>query len=354
MKTFAPFAFLFAFCAGLIACAAAVPGSVEWSDGRKVDGDLSLTPGKDIRLFEVKTQASIRLEDVKEIAMTPEKEEMREGYYFTEAGQAAQTKTGEIYPVRYFKAKITLKDGKVLEGHLYTTVLYLEGAEKTEKVVLLAKQTGQLNQKIESIVYPKSIRLNVSGTTTATCRIDLTTDKLTGIRSITVISLPDLALLDAAPEAKDKPAWSIPFGDPKRVIFAVEAADGIHVAWPAANDPEAARAVEASLASSDMRDFYDKRTLLGCAGDSESGDVFSLVLMERDTNTHSFAKDKIPWTIAVLRWKYIPEEKKTTLLNRVMIATGRNEGSSKPPVVFKSADLLSRIALTHSKPEAAP
>ena len=101
------------------------PGWVEWSDGRKIEGAISLTPGKDLRLFSGGSQVSLQLDEVKEMRFKPEKEEMQEGFYFPNAGQATQAKTGEVYPVRLLQTKITLSDGKVLEGHLFTTTLYV-------------------------------------------------------------------------------------------------------------------------------------------------------------------------------------------------------------------------------------
>lgn len=322
----------------------AIPGVVEWSDGRKVEGAISLTPGKDIRLFEVKTQASIRLEDVSEIAMAPEKEEMREGFTFAEPGQAKQEKNGEIYPVRYLKATVTLRDGKILAGHLYTTVFYIESEEKTEKLVLLAKQTGKVGQKVEDVVYPKRIRLQGSTRATASsCRIDLGLPTMQGIKSIVVFSKPDLTLLDATREGSSQ-VWSIPLGDPMRILFAAEMPNGLCVAWPANNHAEAAAAVEASLASKEMKDFYDKRTLLGCFAEGEEGDVYSLVLMVRTEQTHSFKSDQKPWSICVLRWKYDAGEKKTTLLNRVNLFSGRAEGDVPLPHATLDAKLLERIS----------
>jgi len=114
-------------------------GSVEWSDGHKLAGAISLTPGKDLRLFTTTGQVSVQLSEVKELRFKPEKEEMREGFYFPNAGQATQAKTGEIYPTRSLQTEIVLADGKVLTGHLFTTTLYVETDTNTEKVVLIAQ-----------------------------------------------------------------------------------------------------------------------------------------------------------------------------------------------------------------------
>lgn len=319
-----------------------IPGTVEWSDGRKSEGVLSLTPGKDIRLFEDKSQASLRLADIRTITLIPEKEEMREGFYFPEPGKAAQEKTGEIYPTRGLRAKIILLDGRVLEGHLYTTMLYVEKADDTtEKIPLLAKQTGKVGQKLADISYPALITLQ-SANQTSSLRLDLSKSGLKNIESLVVVSKPDLTILDARRDGQKTMSWSIPFGDPSRILFAAVCSDGIHVSWPDASNAEATQAVEASLST--MRDFYDVKKLVGCFFDAGKGDVYSLVLLSRTEKTHSFEKGKEPWTLVILRWKYDPEEKKTTLLNRVPITSGRTEATAQPPSVFKESALFSALS----------
>jgi hypothetical protein len=62
-------------------------GAVEWSDGHKVAGAISLTPGKNLRLFTKDTPVTLSLDEVKEIRFTVEKEQMWEGFYFPNAGR---------------------------------------------------------------------------------------------------------------------------------------------------------------------------------------------------------------------------------------------------------------------------
>ena len=89
--------------AGGVARADGRTGAVTWSDGHRESGQISLTPGKDLRMFTGAGQVSLKLDEVKEIHFKPEKEEMWEGFYFPNAGQATQVKTGEVYPIRYLK-----------------------------------------------------------------------------------------------------------------------------------------------------------------------------------------------------------------------------------------------------------
>ena len=348
MKRFRQLSLQVALIAGLFSLSQGVaraegrPGSVEWSDGRKLGGAISLTPGKDLRLFTSTAQVSLELDEVKEIRFKPEKEEMREGFYFPNAGQATQAKTGEVYPVRYLQTEITLGDGKVLEGQLFTTTFYVETDDATEKVVLMAKQTGADGQKLADLPYTTLIRFDDGSPSAGSSQIDLTNAGLSGIQPPVVVAKPDLGVLPLQ-QIAGKQIWTVPLGDPGKLLFAVEAGDGIYVAWPEAEaDPSIQQAVNDSL--KEMQDFYDTRTLLGCFADADAGDVYSLVMLKRMGTTYSFSADKKPWSLVILRWKYDADVKKTTLLNRVPLATGRAEGNSQPPAVFKKAALLPDIS----------
>ncbi len=321
------------------------PGNVEWSDGHKLEGTISLTPGKDLRLFTAQGQVSIQLDELKELRFKPEKEEMSEGFYFPNAGQATQVKTGEVYPTRTLQTQITLANGKTLEGHLFTTTLYVETDANTEKVVLMAKQTGTNGQNLSDLIYPTLIHFDGDAKFAGSSQVDLTQSTLALTKAAVIVAKPDLTLLPLQ-QTDGKSIWTVPSADPTQLLFSVEAKDGIHVAWPQANfpdpelDPIIEKAVETSL--KEMQDFYDTRTLIGCV--NEGDDVYSLVMMKRIAPTDGFSADRIPWSLVILRWKYDSTEKKTTLLNRVSLAMDRAEGNSPLPTVFKEPDLLRDIS----------
>jgi hypothetical protein len=318
-------------------------GSVEWSDGHKLAGAISLTPGKSLCLFTGAGQASLSLDEVKEIRFKPEKEEMWEGFYFPDAGRTTQVKTGEVYPIRYLQTQITLANGQIVEGHLFTTTLYVEtDDDATEKVVLMAKQTGANGQKLADLIYPTAIRFDTGAASAGSSQIDLTQAGFVLPHPPVILAQPDLAQ-PPMEQTPGKPIWTVPVADPDRIIFAVEAGDGIHVAWPDTEaDPAVRQTMEGGLKM--MQDFYDTRTLLGCFAEGDGSDIYSLVMMKRAGTTYSFSADKIPWSLAILRWKYDPEQKKVMLLNRVLLATGRAESNSPLPKVFKQPELLKDIS----------
>ena len=336
------------------------PGSIEFSDGHKLAGAISLTPGKDLRLFTATGQVSIELNEVKELSFKPEKEEMREGFNFPNAGQATQAKTGEVYPTRSLQTEITLADGKILDGHLFTTTLYVESDTVTEKVVLMAKQTWTNGQKLSDLVYPTLIHFNDAAVLAGSSQIDLSESGLSITHAPIVVTAPELAVLPVQ-ETPVKQVWTVPQGNASILFLSIETSNGIHVMWPqepianngiikgwpspsyppAVDDPAIHQAVQTAL--TEMQDFYDTRTLLGCF--AEEDDVYSLVMMKRLGPTDSFKADKIPWSLVLLHWKYDRDAKKPTLLNRVSLAMGRSEGNSPLPQVFKEPE-LSRNILT--------
>ncbi|MEI9998996.1 MAG: hypothetical protein WDO13_07405 [Verrucomicrobiota bacterium] len=345
---------LVAFASFAAARADGRAGTVEYSDGRALTGAVSLAPGKELRVFTGAAPVSVSLDTVKEIRFTVEKDEMREGFYFPNAGQATQAKTGDVYPVRYLAVVVTLADGTVVSGHLISTTLYVDGGDTVEKVVLLGKLTGQTGQKPGDIVYPARVRFDAGGAGAAAgaVQIDLTQSGFVPTKSPVVLARPALTLLPAS-RSGDKLVWTVPAASPGAVLFAVEAADGIHVAWPAEPvppDPELARMVSAALAG--MHDFYDTRTLLGCFRDGD--EVGALVMLKRTGAVYEFSADKTPWSLVALHGNYDAAARKVALLDRTLIALGRAQDNSPPPAVLKQPELLRTISAAAPAPAGSP
>jgi hypothetical protein len=319
------------------------PGTVTYSDGHKLTGAIELSPGKQLLLYTSDGQVSLQLAQVKEMQFKPETETMEEGFYFPNAGQTTKVKTGDVYPTRQVKTNITLSDGKVLTGHLYTTMVYVEDDDGTaDKVPLMAKQTGTDGQKLADLIYPTDILFDAGGNTAGSAQIDLTHAGFTTVKNFIALSLPDVVALPASQTA-GKFSWSVPMGDPKRIIFSVETTDGIHLAWPAQEaDADVKAAVDKALKI--MQDFYDTRIVLGCFSGDDGTDVYTAVLMKRMGATLGYAADKISYSIVILRWKYDLTDKTTTLLGRVPLFIGRAEGGAPPIAVIKQPELLRDIS----------
>jgi hypothetical protein len=331
-------------------------GEVVWSDGHKLEGTVSLTPGKDLQMYTASGVVAVALPEVKAIHFKPEKEQMWEGFYFPNAGQATQIKTGEVYPIRYLATELTLADGKVLTGHLFTTVFYIETDDATQKVVMLAKQTGPNGTKLADLIYPTDIRMDEAAADST--QIDLSQAGFVPTKPPVVMVEPELEQPPLT-QTEGKPIWTVPVADSSKVLFSVEAADGLHVAWPlgastgnekpgdpaplADVDPDISAAVRAALQV--MQDFYDNRTLLGSFAAGDGNDIYSVVLLKRLGKSVNgagtpTATDITPWSVVLLRWKYDPDAKKVTLLSRVPLAIGRAKDGVGFPTVLREPTLL--------------
>jgi hypothetical protein len=319
--------------------ALARPGTVSWSDGKKMTGDLTLTPGKQLKLFTSGQPVELPLEECKNLRFTPEKENTEHGFYFPEAGQTAKKMTGDVYPTRYIHTAITLPDGKVIEGHLFTTVLYVQADDgSAQKAVLEAKQTGQDGQKVENIPYITAIDFTDSADGEST--LDLTKENIAGAQTPIVVSKPDLAPVSL--QAGTTPqTWSLPAPDPTKLVLSIQGSDGFHVAWPAQEaDPAIVADVQTGLKN--MQDFYDTRTLLGTSVDDD--DIYSLTMLSRKGAMYDTAAGVVPWSLVVLHWKYDPTHTKVNLVNRASMGMGRASANGPPPPVLKSTALLGDIS----------
>ena len=132
-------------------------GRIEFSDGKVVEGKISLTSGSALKIQSGSQVRALDLDRVREIRQSAEQEEMDRNWRFKEAGQTAKEFTGEPYPVRYVKTTVLLAGGESFSGHLYSTVLYVESGETAQKVVLLSKQRGDEGQTLKSMIYPTRI-----------------------------------------------------------------------------------------------------------------------------------------------------------------------------------------------------
>jgi hypothetical protein len=317
--------------------AEARPGTVTWSDGKKLTGDLTLTPGKQLKIFAGGAPVELPLEETRQLRFSPEKETMQDGFYFPNAGQATQAKTGDVYPLRYIHTQIVLPDGRTLEGHLFTTVLYVQNADGTQKVVLEAKQTGADGQKLADLPYP--VAIDFSDSAAGASRLDLSHETIPGAQTPVVIVEPQLAPVSLQPGSGPQ-NWTLPSPDPQKLLVSVQGSDGLHVGWPALDaDPAIVATVQTGLKT--LQDFYDTRTLLGTQASDD--DVYSLVMMQRRGKTYSFATGKIPWSLVVLHWKYDADANKVSLVNRASLAMGRATDAGSPPPVLKTPALMNDI-----------
>ena len=276
-------------------------GRIEFSDGSLLDGKISLTPGGALKIESGPQIRVLDLDRVREIRLSPEKEEMDRNWRFKAAGQTAKEFFGEPYPVRFLQATVLLSGGESFTGHLYSTVLYVEGGETAQKVLLLSKQRGAEGQSFQSIVYPTHISFagaTVADTATATLRFK--GPALAPESEIAVLTRGALVRLAAAPAG---PAGEFKMPSPwgREFFLAIKTGGKIVAGWPAQKDEKNLAQVQKALPKSE--DFFDERRVLGVVRDPAAAEIYSLLLAVRKGRTTLDETRSQPWRLEIYRWK---------------------------------------------------
>ncbi|MEI8314863.1 MAG: hypothetical protein WCG79_05365 [Verrucomicrobiota bacterium] len=302
------------------------PGVVQFSNGDTLAGQISLTPGAELKVIAGTTLRTLALDKVQEIRFAPEEETLEQKWRFPVAGQTRKEKWGLPYPVRHLRATLVLGDGQTVTGHLYTTALYIEGAEQNQKIILEAKQRGKEGETFQSLVYPASVKFTDATAVTAPV-IRLKTG-LPG--ALVALTRGALVRLEATGDRLPSP-----FG--AELFVAVQSATGIMVGWPEEEDAQLTELVRAALP--DVRDFFDVLGLHGVWRDPVTGDVYSLMLLERRGVTTLNAERSQPWRCEVWRWKFADEEKKLLVAGRNYFFRGIIARGEHAPAVTPSQKL---------------
>jgi hypothetical protein len=306
-------------------------GRIEFSDGHRVEGKISLTPGGALKIQSGSQIRVLDLDRVREIRLSPEKEEMDRNWRFKEAGQTAKEFFGEPYPVRFLQATVLLAGGESFTGHLYSTVLYVEGEESTQKVLLPAKQRGAEGQSLKSLVYPTRISFAgapVADTATATLRL-----KWPGLgprSEIAALTRGDLVRLAPTPTG---PAgeFKMPSPSGKELFLAIKAGGRIVAGWPAEKDGKTLAQVQKALTNSE--DFFDERRVLGVVRDSAADEIYALLLAARKGQTTLEETRSQPWRLEIYRWKTEEGSDRLMLAGQGYLFRGIDAKNETVPVV---------------------
>ena len=269
---------------------------VQFSNGEIVEGTISLTPGAELKIHTGAELKTLTLDLVQEATFEPEKETMEQKWRFPEAGRTQKEKWGRPFPVREIRAAIWLADGTVLRGHVYTTVLYMEGKEQTTKVVLRAKDRGSEGQTFADIVYPVRVSFrdraqSVAGTISLKIK-DSDATELVALTPGALLRLP-------ASRTPDGRAFQLAGLTTTNAFVAVRTGSGINVGWPADSDTGLVVRVREGLGNAE--DFFDVKTLFGAFRSGD--DVYTLLLLSRKGQTTMEGDKSLPWRLEVWRWK---------------------------------------------------
>ena len=329
--------------------------AVYFSDGKVLTGEISLTPGRSFKLNipkagKLKTTDMVTgedvqygkvrhfgLEPVREIRFYPEKEEMARKWKFIEQTKydektakadyspAAKAYSGRPYPLRYLAATVIFNSGESLEGHLYTTVVYLETKEKTHRLILRSKQRGKEGTTLDELVYVRRIKLLDEGMHVAPKVTVKFTDMCFGpkdaVQAVTRESLTPIPT--KVTDSNDTCVVESAFGE--KFYLAVRKDGKYIVGWPEEQDKELFALAQDHLKR--HRDFYNDKELLGVVESPaapgsdqdrlrrDGNEVLTLVNLRRKVAPTHFGAiggewDKKlgtvvePWRLSIWRWKY--------------------------------------------------
>ncbi len=272
------------------------PGQVQFSNGDTAEGMFSLTPGCELKLHMGSVLKSLPISQVQEILLGPEKESMERKWRFEEAGRTEKKYWGEPYPVREIHATITMADGTSYRGHLYTTVLYLEEAEQTTKIVLRAKDKGTEGQTFNDLIYPVRITFT-DKTMTGPGKITIQ-PALSNVTELVVLT-PGALLRISAPPVPGTKEFQLAGLTMTNPFTAYKTDSAFYVEWSANTNIELSAKVRQAL--KDSRDFFDDKQLLGLQ--RQGDDVYSLLMLSRQAHTTLDQEASQPWRLEIWRWK---------------------------------------------------
>ena len=317
--------------------------AVYFSDGKVLTGKISLTPGRSFKLNipkggKLKTKDMVTGEDVqygkvrrftfepvREIRFYPEKEEMRRNWKFIEKTKynektgeadyspAAKAYSGQPYPLRYLAATVIFNSDESLQGHLYTTTVYLKTKEKTYRLVLRSKQRGGQGTTLDELVYVRRIKLldkgkNIAAKVTVKFS-DMRFGPKDAVQAVTKESLTPIPT--KMTESDDTCVVESAFGE--EFYLAVRKDGKYIVGWPEEHNKKLFEIAQDHLQR--QRDFYNDKKLLGVLEIKDGREVLTLASLRRRVAPTHFGKiggewDKElgtvvePWRLSIWRWKY--------------------------------------------------
>ncbi len=153
----------------------ALPGYVEFSDGKVIFGTIHLTRDARLKIKDEKIarQREIPLRAVKQINCIVKKEWMEKDWRFKELALDEKMYTGKQYPSREYLHEITLRDGRKLKGPLSALVYVQPGDAKgdakaaqspeakipEQRCMLHKRDKGKAGTELKELVYVKLIKL---------------------------------------------------------------------------------------------------------------------------------------------------------------------------------------------------
>jgi hypothetical protein len=155
----------------------ALAGAVYLSDGTVIRGDVYLTRGHDLRIYDASREENrdIPLRVVSEVTCHVEREWLEREWRFKENGNDEKVYTGRTYPARIYTHEIRLTRGDVMSGPLSVVVYVTQRAEDAVadrdstgdpagqaaplRFLLHKRDKGEPGEALEDLVYVTRIVL---------------------------------------------------------------------------------------------------------------------------------------------------------------------------------------------------
>lgn len=316
---------------------------VVWSDGRTLDGTLEAGEGAAIRLHDGRQILGWGTDEVADIAFTPVTQQMERAWQFVEAGKTAKTFSGLPYPTLELQAEVMLRDGRVVRGHVMTTVLYLTHDTRTEKLVLKYKLRGEEGQAFTNLVYPQKLiwaaRPAAGGAHAGAVQV---TVAHAGVQDeLAVVSRAKMTEAEVRRTAPGTFRATLDGGD---AVTAVRHGARIAVGWRGAA-PETTR-LRIAQGLSDLKDFFDVRQLLAVSQETHDATTcHTLLLLSRAGGTTLNAAASQPWRLEVWKWR-LGETNDLTAASRCVLFRGLRAPEDPLPTVWLDAGLQTVERLT--------
>jgi len=314
----------------LISMLGASEGLVQFSDGSDLHGAVSLAPGASLKLHDGEHRHLIAAETVAEIRLEPEQERLVRQWRFLEPGKPAKEEVGEPMPLRELRARLLLRDGSSLDGHLFTTMCLLRNDEGRHKVLLPAQQKGEPGSSLESLVYPQRLVLAAVDRPATTATLVLPAD----CSEVVVCTRPGLARFALDPAAPQLP----PLGG-RAVFLALRDVDGIRLASPG-HDPALGTRLQSELRA--VNDFFDHRAVV--LAWREHGLIYSVIELQR----RGVSTGPKPWRVELWRWRHDEVSDRLLTAGRGWLMRGTGEA----PALVLDPELWHDNPACH--PEDAP
>ena len=320
----------------------AAEDSVLWSDGRTWSGTVRMAGDARLPLHDGKRIRPVALAEIARIDWQVETQRMERAWTFVEAGRTEKRFEGEPYPVRHWKARIALRNGEVIPGHLISTVFYLEDDEGTSRLVVKSKQRGQPGESPDDLVAPVLVQFGAGaesagdGPTVRRLRVAQAPAEL----SVGAASLHPTAALEVRQEGPGLFRFAM---EGRRPVLALRSGLEVRVGWPAAQDAaaEAKLRVRVEAALPHVRDFFDERRLLAVLQDPDDpARGHSLMLLLREGRTTLGGAHPNPWHVEVWTWRLGEEEDRLLFEGRAVLARDRRASQDPLPNVVPDASLV--------------